>query len=259
VSLVNPYGIIPNPFYQAAEAGEIRDQQDIYGTDGGFDGQGIPIWPWLQPERAIDVIFVVDAISTQSGNITNGTAIYRTYTAAQRAGLRRMPLVPTPEEVVERNLTSGAQFYGCYDEEAATVIYLPNTELGDVPRANSFTDEEVDDGFDGGLAMVTQSQSGDSEWAACVACAIVHKNVTELPDVCTGCLERYCWPRDTMSGNGTTNGTEMTNGTETTNGSGTTPSSSSAPSESTSNAGTANIVRSTCLMVVAGVVLAFFL
>ncbi|SMY29926.1 unnamed protein product [Zymoseptoria tritici ST99CH_1A5] len=238
VTLINPYGQIPNPFYQSEDAGVIRDQQIIFGTDGGLSGQAVPGFPFLQPERAVDVIFVVDAQTNSPGNVTNGTAIYNTYTSAQQKGLSRMPKVPTDEEFVSQNLSSGAQFYGCHDPEVATVIFLPNTELG-IPNELSFAEALLNKTFDGGLAMVTQSQSsGESEWAACLACAIVHKNVTELPDVCTGCLEKYCWPRESK------------------NGSAPAPSPTGGPSPYT---GAASGVQSAGMLIGAGAIIALFL
>ncbi|USW58013.1 Putative lysophospholipase, catalytic domain, Acyl transferase/acyl hydrolase/lysophospholipase [Septoria linicola] len=200
IALVNPYGI-------------IRDQAQLFGTDGGDSGQAIPVFPWLQPEREVDVIFLIDAATQQPGNITNGTWLYNTYTSAQEKGLTKMPEVPTPADFIAQNLSARAQFYGCHDANVTTLIYLPNTEEGDAPTGFFNTPAELNGTFDGGVSMVTQSQSGakPEEWAACVACAIVHKTAAELPEVCGGCLERYCWPRngtDGGSGSGNGNGTE---------------------------------------------------
>jgi lysophospholipase len=250
VSLVNPYGIIPNPFYQSSSAGSaISSQENIFGTDGGYSGQGIPIFPWLQPFRAIDIIFVIDAATQPPSNITNGTSISNTYTSAQAKGLTRMPLVPTPEQVVSQNLSSRAQFYGCHNTSVATVVYLPNSVLGDIPSAFSFTEEEVDAAIEGGTAMVTQSQDGQDagEWAACLACVIVHKNVTDLPEVCTGCLERYCWPREGGEEDGADGGSGGEEPSATTTGAG-------GGASETAAAGAGNVIRGSAgLLVVCAV------
>lgn len=153
-----------------------------------------------------------------------------------------MPFVPTSDQLVEQNLSSSAQFYGCHDKSVATIIYLPNTESGDAPTGFTATAEQVNSTIAEGVTMVTQSQSGDSDWASCLACAIVHKNATSLPDICTGCLERYCWPRGTET-NGTANGTA--------------PSSPS--SSPTSHTGAAASTRySAGMLAGAGVLLAIF-
>lgn len=53
----SPFGIVPNPFYGDASAGEIQKRDYLYMADGGDSGQGIPIFPFLQPERKVDVLF----------------------------------------------------------------------------------------------------------------------------------------------------------------------------------------------------------
>lgn len=53
----SPFGIVPNPFYEAQNAGDIQKRDYLYMADGGDTGQGIPIFPFLQPERDVDVIF----------------------------------------------------------------------------------------------------------------------------------------------------------------------------------------------------------
>jgi lysophospholipase len=53
----SPYGIVPNPFYHSKRAGKVNERQDLYMQDGGYTGQGIPIFPFIQPERQVDVIF----------------------------------------------------------------------------------------------------------------------------------------------------------------------------------------------------------
>lgn len=201
IAEVNPYGIIPNPFYQSSEVGTIRNQENLYGTDGGYSGQVIPIFPWIQPERDVDVIFVVDTESNGPTNTTDGSAIYSTYLSAQENGLTKMPVVPTVEQFAAQNLSARAQFYGCHDPSVATIIFLPDTELGFVSSsAFFFTPEQINRTFDGGEAMVTQSQSDDEQqWPACVACGILQKTDTQLPGICTICLQTYCWPRQTTT------------------------------------------------------------
>lgn len=51
------YGIVPSPFYGSSDAGNISVHKDLYMLDGGDTRQVIPIMPWLQAPREIDVIF----------------------------------------------------------------------------------------------------------------------------------------------------------------------------------------------------------
>lgn len=193
---LNPYGIIPNPFYESSETGVIRNQEEIFGTDGGDSGQGIPIFPFIQPTRNVDVIFIVDTESSDATNITDGSSLYATYLSAQENDLTKMPAVPTVEEFAAQNLSSRAQFFGCHDPEVTTLIFLPDTELGFITSSTFlFAPEQLNRTFDGGLAMVTQSQQKhpDLDWPTCLACGILHKKSRDLPEACTACLDAYCW------------------------------------------------------------------
>jgi lysophospholipase len=137
----NPYAIIPNPFYQSSVAGPIKNQTFIYGTDGGDNGQGIPLLPLLQKERDIQVVFVIDGDSSASNNnVTAGQWMYNTYLAAQVHGLDKMPIVPSSAQFLAQELYTRAQFYGCYDQDVATMIYFPNTnETKTMNTQNFFT------------------------------------------------------------------------------------------------------------------------
>lgn len=188
--LVNPYGIIPNPFYQDAEAGSIQSQQNLYMADGGFTGQVIPIFPFIQDERNVDVIILVDTESDTSNTITDGSAVYATYLSAQANGLAKMPIVPTQEQFRAQNLSSRPSFYGCYDEDKTTLVFLPNTDET-IVAAFQYTPDQVQFVFNGGYNMATANN--DTEWAGCLACGIMHKSPWELPDSCDACLEKYCW------------------------------------------------------------------
>lgn len=188
--LLNPYAIIPNPFYQTSEAGSITNQQDLYLADGGFTGQTVPIQPFVQEDRIVDVVILVDTETDAPNNITDGDSVYASYLASQARGLARMPVVPTVEQVRAQNLTSRPSFYGCYDEDKTTLVFLPNTELT-ISAAFSYTPEQVEFVFNGGYDMATASNS--TEWAGCLACGIMHKAPWELPDSCEACLNKYCW------------------------------------------------------------------
>lgn len=51
------YGVVPNPFLDYAPSVGIHNRTSLYMLDGGLSGQGIPIFPFLQPQRNVDVIF----------------------------------------------------------------------------------------------------------------------------------------------------------------------------------------------------------
>jgi lysophospholipase len=103
-----------------------------------------------------------------------------------------MPVIPTPEVFAAQNLSSRAQFFGCHDKKVSTLIYVPNTyESGISSSSYFFTPEQLEYTFQGGVSMATQANN--TEWPACVACAVLHKTSNNLPAVCNGCLDKYCW------------------------------------------------------------------
>ena len=137
---------------------------------------------------------VADDETVTAMNITDGSALYATYTAARREGLSRMPAVPDNHVYVGEDLVSRASFFGCHDTNVATIIYMPDTTATlDTAENFAFSPSDINTLIQAGTDMVTQSN--DSEWPMCVACAVMHKAVTDLPSVCTACLQKYCWTR----------------------------------------------------------------
>jgi lysophospholipase len=107
-------------------------------------------------------------------------------------GLNKMPVVPDIETYTAQNLSSRAQFFGCNDTAAATIIFIPNTyETAYSGSTYFFTLAGIETVFDGGLAMARQAN--DTNWPTCVACGILHKNTPSLPESCKACLDKYCW------------------------------------------------------------------
>jgi lysophospholipase len=56
-----------------------------------------------------------------------------------------------------------------------------------------------------GYNAVTQGNGTlDAQWPACVGCAVLSRSFErtgqEVPGVCRGCFERYCWNGTTASG-----------------------------------------------------------
>ncbi|KAK4494532.1 hypothetical protein PRZ48_013888 [Zasmidium cellare] len=193
-ALLNPYAIIPNPFYNDRGAGVVRRQKNLHGTDGGDTGQSISLFPWLQPERKVDVILAIDAQTYAPSNITNGSAIYTTFTSAQAKGLSKMPLIPTPQEYKAQNLSSRAQFFGCHSKDKTTIVYLPNDLSSQISNQQYFfTPDEIEYLFSGGKDLVTQKDY--LEWPRCLACGIMHKGSQSLLKSCDKCVEKYGWKR----------------------------------------------------------------
>jgi lysophospholipase len=163
--------------------------------------QNNPLWPLLQPSRAIDVILVNDNSADTDDNWPNGTEILHTYTLAKSVSpqLTKMPYIPPVSTFMDQNLYRRAAFFGCYDTTKATIIFLPNTnytafESNPASSKFDYTKEETEKMIQNGNLVATQGS--DKEWATCLGCGIMHKNVgsesKKVLDKCKACLDKYC-------------------------------------------------------------------
>ena len=118
-----------------------------------------------------------------------------TYLQAQAANLTRMPYVPPAETWVAEGLNTRATFFGCDDEAAVTLVWLPNKEYSFASNTSTFQIQysvnETDAMIANGVQVATQGD--DSEWPVCLGCAIVKKTGATLPEACSACFEKYCY------------------------------------------------------------------
>lgn len=103
-----------------------------------------------------------------------------------------MPAVPSVATQLATNFSASAHFLGCHKSSQTTIIYLPNSlETQYSSDTFAFTPEAIADVIAKGTDIVTQSDS--TEWPKCLACAIIHKDITSLSEDCTSCLQKYCY------------------------------------------------------------------
>lgn len=145
------------------------------------------------------------------------------------------PQVPTDiNTFVEQNLTHHPTFFGC--NESAPVPLLIYIANGAAPPGlpqitnvstdqTSFTPGNAQAVLDEMFVIATQgfpngSQTSDSEWPACLACAVVDrvraKQNIERSGICSDCFNRYCWnaSQSTLATNGSTGNTTPTSSSE---------------------------------------------
>ncbi|KUI73279.1 hypothetical protein VM1G_09115 [Cytospora mali] len=191
------YSLVSNPFKNftsttATATSTIYDLDELYIVDGGEVAHNVPILPLLEPTRNVSVIIVSDNSNDVDG-FPDGAAIVDAYNESKTGRLAgRFPVVPAAG-----NYSAEAQFFGCDDEDAVTVIYLPNhnwTYASNTATLKlTYTAEATDSMISNGNQIATQGE--DDSWAACLACGIMLKEVgkANLPDGCYSCLEDYCW------------------------------------------------------------------
>lgn len=193
------YAMLPNPFKDfnsttATTTSSVSDLDRLYMVDGGEPSRNIPILPLLEPSRNVDVL-IVNENGSDEGGYPDGASMVSAWTAAQSnsrlAG--RFPAVPAAGSFS----TKSAQIFGCDDEEAVTVIYLPNAEWTYPSNTSTlqlqYTSAETKAMIENGNAVATQGD--DEAWGTCLACAVMLKQVGQenLPQGCAACLEQYCW------------------------------------------------------------------
>ncbi|KAJ6552229.1 lysophospholipase [Mycena vulgaris] len=207
----------PNPFHGVAPATFADAGETLLALcDGGLDGQVTPLQPMLVPDRKIDVIFAIDAVNDANG-FAAGASLIATQERMQlfQRGLAAFPRVPsTLEGFAAANLTARPTFFGCTPAPHAPgplLVYLANgapPRDGAPPLTNTSTGQSMypEAELQGMLAQtfVVATQGAevggaleDSEWGACLACAVVDRARARAGEkrsgVCATCFARYCW------------------------------------------------------------------
>lgn len=238
----------PNPFanttdFAASEA--IVKNDTLYLVDGGEDLQNIPLYPLIQPERNVDVIFAFDNSADTNQNWPNGTSMIASHNRQflPQGNGTIFPYVPDADSFRNLNLTSRPTFFGCdarnlsslltngnsskytvYD--SPLIVYTANRPFSYYSNVTTFTlkysNTERNSIIKNGYEIASRlNNTLDPEWQACVGCAIIRRQQEraniEQSDQCKRCFERYCWngeldtsksPEINFTETGTTNGTE---------------------------------------------------
>ncbi|KAF1982132.1 lysophospholipase Plb1 [Aulographum hederae CBS 113979] len=206
----------PNPFYHYNnDSNPNAASKRLTLVDGGEDLQNIPLYPVIQPERHVDVIFAIDSSADTvlpDGTTTgwpNGTSLVATYQRSLNPTIENgtaFPAVPDQNTFINLGLNHRPTFFGC-DSSNQTgdhplVVYLPNAPY--VYNTNFSTFDPVyniserNAAIMNGYDVATMGNGTvDSMWPTCVGCAILSRSLertgTQVPDVCNMCFERYCW------------------------------------------------------------------
>lgn len=210
----------PNPFfhYHNETNGNAQSVQ-LTLTDGGEDLQNVPLNPLIQPLRNVDVIFAIDS-SADINNWPSGASLVATYQRSLNSTISNgtaFPSVPDVNSFINLGLNNRPTFFGC-DANNLTgpsplIVYVPNAPYSTQSNISTFTlsysDELRNDVIQNGYNVATLGNGTlDSEWPACVACAVLSRSFTRtkttVPSACTDCFNRYCW-------NGTTDYTTPAN------------------------------------------------
>ena len=214
----------PNPFYGFNnQTSEVVQQSSLNIVDGGEDLQNIPLQPLIQPVRNVDIIFAIDSSADTTFNWPNGTSLVATYERSLNgSGIANgtvFPSIPDTNTFVNLGLNTRPTFFGCDPKNVSAtkasplVVYIPNApyvaysnvSTFDPSYNNSQRNAIVENGY---YVATMANGTTDKQWPTCVGCAILSRSFdrtgTTVPDVCTQCMQTYCW-------NGTVNSTTPAN------------------------------------------------
>ncbi|KAK9245292.1 lysophospholipase catalytic domain-containing protein [Lipomyces tetrasporus] len=195
----------PNPFFGVDDA-NVRLDPLIGLADGGEDAQNVPLLPLLQPEREVDVIFALDNSGDLQSGWPNGDALIATYERQYVRESAAMPYVPDNNSFVALNLTRQPTFFGCDASNMSAItpliVYMANYPFSYLTNTSTlkltYTSEEIEGFITNGYNLGTQGNGTiDSEWPACMACAVIHREVErrgiEHSAQCQQCMQNHCW------------------------------------------------------------------
>lgn len=210
----------PNPFKRnAGWRSTIQQAPFLALVDGGEDGQNVPLYPLVQPERKVDVIMAFDNSADTDSSWPNGASIAHTYNRQFGNQSRHyfFPSVPDKNTVINNKLYERPVFYGCYasnftqlrSQVGSPANYTPpliiyNSNGFYTYRSNTSTfqmkydHKEMRSIVENTYAVATYGNGTvDPEYGACVGCAIIQRELERrgLPqtDQCKKCFDRYCW------------------------------------------------------------------
>lgn len=217
----NDVSLVPNPFYGYTGDGDVQVSQlrNITLVDGGLDNENVPLWPLVEPARELDAIIAIDS-SADITNWPNASALYQTSLRALYPSYNHyaFPLMPDTNTVVNRGLNTRPVFYGCNASNATNantsfngtktpvIVYMPNYPYSAFANVSTYqlgySNDQAQGVIDNSVDMATVG-GADSQWPTCLACAMLERGFersnTPRPEVCTQCLNKWCWDGVTNS------------------------------------------------------------
>ena len=121
-------GLYPSPFKNYNRSSLVSNNDLLTLVDGSLSQQSHPIWPFIRPDREVDVLIVNDNSADAASNHPNGSEIYNTYIQAKVDGLSKMPLIPPVSTFLAQGLDERATFSGCNETDTVFIVYLPNKD-----------------------------------------------------------------------------------------------------------------------------------
>jgi lysophospholipase len=205
--------ISPNPFYKQDDIPSNQTiSRGLLVCDGGFDLETIPILPFLQPEREVDVVISMDPSLDSPEGWPTGECIRHTAAKSQwEFGEGVFPQIPDNVTFINDNLTTKPVFFGCNitnlkkydntDRYSPVIVYVPMHNISYVSNFSTgkllYTKEESFGTVNNAYNMMTRTNlTEDEEWGKCLGCVSILRELQRLnetvPD-CERCFSNYCY------------------------------------------------------------------
>ncbi|MCJ1442232.1 MAG: hypothetical protein MMC23_002725 [Stictis urceolatum] len=195
ITIRDQFAVYPNPFLNYSSSSLVKAQKELTLVDGGEASQNNPIWPFLQPERKVDVLIVNDNSADTDDNYPDGSEILMTYNQSRIVGLTKMPEIPSIQTFQAKGIDKKAAFFGCNDASKITIVWLPNTnytyDSGTSTFNLQYSQAETGAMIANGVEIATQG--GKKGWTTCLACALMKKTGEKLAGACEECFDEYCY------------------------------------------------------------------
>jgi len=206
--MYNPYRYTSNGQYSGTTFLD-PDGPVLRLDDGALNLQNLPVVPLLY--RGVDAIIANDNSGDTTDMWPNGTALYATMQWAANNNVP-FPKVPSPDEVIARNLHKRPVFYGCNSTNTPLIVWVPAAAgingANGVVNIDTLTLEVdlnvVPTMINNGIANILRpsntlaGQTSPSNWPQCVACAVMARQLQKLgngtlPATCQTCFSTLCY------------------------------------------------------------------
>lgn len=211
----------PNPFSGLFNSA-VGKSKYLALVDGGEDNQNVPVSPLIQPVRQMDAIIAYDN-SADIDNYPAGLSLAASYQRqfGVQSNHTMFPSVPDPYSFRALGLHLRPVFFGCYSsnftglktqlqseaEIPPLLVWNSNRHYSYASNVSTFkmaySTEEVAGMIQNGYEVATRNNgTDDSEWGACIGCAIIQREVErrgiEQTEQCQRCFQKYCWDGTTV-------------------------------------------------------------
>ncbi|KAG5355114.1 Lysophospholipase 3 [Yarrowia sp. B02] len=206
--------VSPNPFYKQDDLPSNQTiSRGLMVCDGGFDLETIPILPFLQPEREVDVVISMDPSLDSPEGWPTAECIRNTEKKSNwEFGEGVFPQIPDNLTFIDKNLSTRPTFFGCnidslktYDNSdrySPVVVYVPMHNITYESNFSTgklvYTKEESWGTVNNAYNMMTRSNlTEDADWGKCLGCVSILRELQRLnetiPGDCQSCFDHYCY------------------------------------------------------------------